>query len=372
MTHYTIVADRLEIDGRPCAWRQARDVGGRITPTLIVLHDTAGGLEADGSISWLAGNPGKTSAHFVVARDGEITQLAPADRKCNHAGKSEWRGRSMCNGFAIGIEIVNPGKLLARGECAVSSAGKVYDRAQHGIGRCATAAHGDGYWMPYTPQQIAAVEGLVHALAAAYPTITEVAGHHDIAPGRKVDPTPLMPWPQMRAALDKARKAKPAESEPEPDIEAVQARLEALGYNPGLIDGRLGSRTVGAISAFQAENGLKPTGKLDRSTLTRLADDEAKPLPTGHREEATVSTLVADGSQTAAVAVASRREGAWQAILASTTAALVAVKQFVAEAGVEIAIVGLCVVGAYFGWRELNRGTFLGQHRLAEHKAGRK
>jgi N-acetyl-anhydromuramyl-L-alanine amidase AmpD len=369
MTPYTIVSDRLHIGGTAVSFRQARDVGGRITPTLVVLHDTAGGLEAAGSISWLAGNPGKTSAHFVVGRDGVITQLADADRKCNHAGKSSWRGRQMCNGFSIGIEIVNPGKLLERGDGAVSSVGTVYDRAAYGIGRCTTPAHGDGWWMPYTPQQIEAVEQLVSALAAAYPTITEVVGHHDISPGRKVDPTPLMDWPRMRAALARAGKVAP-HSPAEADIEAAQARLDALGYNPGLIDGRLGTRTSAALFAFQRENGLPPTGKPDAATLERLRSDSAKPMPTGHREEATVSSLAAAGSQTAHAAVADRREGLWQASIATATGVMVAARQFIEAAGAEIAILALCGIAAYFGWRQLNRGTWLGRHRLAEHKAG--
>lgn len=367
---FEIRSDRLHVGGAPVRYVPARDVGGRIVPTLIVLHDSAGGLGADGSISWLAGNPNKTSAHFVVARDGTITQLAPADHKCNHAGKSEWRGRQMCNGFAIGIEIVNPGKLLARGDGAVSSVGTVYDRAEYGIGRCQTPAHGDGYWMPYTSEQIAAVEALVAALARAYPSIKEVVGHHDISPGRKVDPTPLMDWPRMRAALQRSNSPAPRPVNDAIDVVALQNRLKALGYYSGLVDGQLGTRTESAVFAFQRENALGTSGQLDRQTIAAIESGSAKPLPTGHREEATVASLADAGSRTMSSALADVRDGKAQTVLATITGTLVAARSLVQEAGLEIMIVGCLGLAAYFGWRQLRRGNGLAAHRLAEHHQG--
>ncbi len=375
---YEIRGDRLHIGGRAVRFVPARDVGGRITPTLIVLHDTAGGLAAGGSISWLAGNPKKTSAHVVVARDGAITQLADFDRKTNHAGASQWRGRAMCNGFAIGIEIVNPGRLLERGDGAVSSAGHVYDRAQYGIGCCTSEPHGGkGWWMPYTPEQLAAVEALVAALARAYPSIKEVVGHHDISPGRKVDPTPLMPWSSMRQALAGARNAVTApvvadreRQETAYDVAGVQARLAELGYYTGLHDGALGARTEAAVFAFQRENRIAANGQIDRATVTLLQSPDAKALPTGHREEATPQTLAADGSQTMGSALSDVRDGKVQTALAGVTGLLVAAKTLLQEAGLEIVIVLCLGTAAYFGWRQMRRGGHLAGHRLAEHKKG--
>lgn len=376
MARYEIRNDRLVIDGRPAAFRQARDVGGRIKPTLIVLHDTAGGLNAEGSIKWLCGNPKGTSAHFVVARDGEVTQLAAPDRKCGHAFPSSWRGRNGCNGFSIGIEIVNPGKLLKRGETsAVSSFGQVFERAPLRIVQASSPAHGDGWWMAYTDAQLDAVEALVAALTRAYPTITEVVGHHDISPGRKVDPTPLMDWGRMRGALATARQERPqpaTAAAPAIDIAAVQVRLSALGYYTGLADGVLGTRTEAAVFAFQKENALAPTGKLDGGTVSAIADPAAKPLPTGHREEATEATLAAAGSQTIAAAADMRSISAWQALLAGVLAILTAAKEIVAVAGLEIAIIALLGVVGWFAFKGLDLGRFLRDHRLEEHRTGLK
>src|SRR5262245_17531862 len=110
MPKIEIVSDRAVIDGKPAQWVPTAHVGGRIEPSLIILHDTAGGPPGD-SVSWLAHNPKNVSAHVIVKPDGSLVQLAPFDRRTNHAGVSEWRGRSGYNGWSIGIEIVNPGQL---------------------------------------------------------------------------------------------------------------------------------------------------------------------------------------------------------------------------------------------------------------------
>ena len=53
------------------------------------------------------------------------------------------------------------------------------------------------------------------------------------------------------------------------DVRRLQEVLSDLGYNPGPIDGISGSRTVGAVAAFQADAKLKADGLAGR--VTRLA-----------------------------------------------------------------------------------------------------
>lgn len=136
---HEIIAERLLIDGRPATFAPSPNIGGRIEPTLIVLHDTASPLASDGSISWLCNPQSKVSAHFVVGRDGRVTQLVPCDRAAWHAGQSSWCGRANCNGYAIGIEIVNPGKLTRRGDMAYAWFGHGWplaDLVEIGIAFC--------------------------------------------------------------------------------------------------------------------------------------------------------------------------------------------------------------------------------------------
>lgn len=58
--------------------------------------------------------------------------------------------------------------------------------------------------------------------------------------------------------------------DPVAEVSGVQARLAALGYDVGGVDGKLGPWTDSAISAFQADEGLEANGKLDGGTRDRL------------------------------------------------------------------------------------------------------
>ncbi len=49
----------------------------------------------------------------------------------------------------------------------------------------------------------------------------------------------------------------------------IQRALDKAGYNPGDIDGVLGSSTISALSAFQADNGMA-TGQLTMSAIKKL------------------------------------------------------------------------------------------------------
>ncbi len=200
---FEIVDGRLMIGGSAAAFAPTPNQGGRLEePTLVVLHDTAGRLTKGTAVAWLCNPQAKASAHVVVERDGTITQLVNFNRVAWHAGRSSWRGRSGCNAFAVGIEIVNPGKLTGTPRRATAWFGESFG-PEYGIVHASTPANGDGCWMPYTEAQLHTVEQLITALGRAYP-IGEVVAHHDIAPGRKVDTTPLMDFARMRAALEAA------------------------------------------------------------------------------------------------------------------------------------------------------------------------
>jgi N-acetylmuramoyl-L-alanine amidase len=197
---FEIVNGRLMIAGKAAPFAPTPNQGGRLEPTMIVLHDTAGRLTKGSAVAWLRDPKAKASAHVVIERDGSVTQLVAFDRVAWHAGQSSWRGRSGCNAFSVGIEIVNPGKLTGTPEKATAWFGESFG-PESGIVRAKTPMHGDGCWLPYTEDQLRTVEQLIGALAREYP-ISEVVAHHDISPGRKVDTTPLMNWPRMRAVLD--------------------------------------------------------------------------------------------------------------------------------------------------------------------------
>ena len=102
----------------------------------------------------------KVSAHLLIRRDGEILQFVPFNRRSWHAGESSFRGIECCNDYSIGIEL--------EGDDDTD-----YTDLQYDVLTSVTVALIDAY----------------HGLDAR-----NIAGHCDIAPGRKVDPGPAFDW----------------------------------------------------------------------------------------------------------------------------------------------------------------------------------
>jgi len=110
----------------------------------------------------------RVSAHFLVERDGRLTQFVSCLDRAWHAGASVFRGRGGCNDFSIGIELEGTD------------------------------------FTPFADAQYGALAHLVAALCAAYP-IEFARGHSEIAPGRKTDPGPCFDWTRV-AGLDRLHR----------------------------------------------------------------------------------------------------------------------------------------------------------------------
>ena len=108
----------------------------------------------------------RVSAHLFIRRDGSVVQFVPFDARAWHAGVSEWRGRSACNDYAIGIELEG----------------------------CDTT--------PYAAAQYTRLTQVLATLRAAYPAISDdaVVGHCHVAPGRKTDPGDSFDWARLKPA----------------------------------------------------------------------------------------------------------------------------------------------------------------------------
>lgn len=63
-----------------------------------------------------------------------------------------------------------------------------------------------------------------------------------------------------------------------PLIAMMQAKLKALGYDPGELDGKYGPAVQGAVWAFQRVNGLTADGDIGPKTLAAL-DNPKAPVP---------------------------------------------------------------------------------------------
>jgi N-acetyl-anhydromuramoyl-L-alanine amidase len=109
----------------------------------------------------------RVSAHALIRRDGQVVQYVPFGERAWHAGQSAYRGRTACNDFSIGVELEGTDDT------------------------------------PYTDAQYQALAALTVALLAAYPSLSAqaIAGHSEVAPGRKTDPGPAFDWARLRKLL---------------------------------------------------------------------------------------------------------------------------------------------------------------------------
>jgi AmpD protein len=117
----------------------------------------------------------RVSAHCLIRRDGEIVQYVPFDQRAWHAGVSLYQGRERCNDFSIGIELEGTDQLA------------------------------------YTEAQYRTLQAVTALLAEHYPPLAaHIAGHCDIAPGRKTDPGPAFDWDRYLASLE--QRGAPADA----------------------------------------------------------------------------------------------------------------------------------------------------------------
>jgi N-acetyl-anhydromuramoyl-L-alanine amidase len=159
-----------------------------VVPELIVVHGISlppgeyGGpwidrlftnlLPADGHPFFATVAALKVSSHVLVRRDATLVQYVPFHRRAWHAGASTYRGRERCNDFSIGIELEGSDEE------------------------------------PYEPAQYRVLSDVIVSLCRAYASLSpeRIAGHSDIAPGRKTDPGPVFDWPRLHALVRVPRR----------------------------------------------------------------------------------------------------------------------------------------------------------------------
>jgi N-acetylmuramoyl-L-alanine amidase len=198
INNHRLIAD----DGNPVPYVETPNKSGVMTPEYLVMHYTAGSSAA-GAVAWMCNPATRAAAHLVSGRDGRITQLASFNRITWHAGQSQWAGRGGLNGFSIGIELDNAGKLeRAGGHWRSAISKRVYADddvllANHKYDHPGAPPSG---WHEYSETQLDAA-GEVGLLLVRKYALTDVLGHEDIAPGRKSDPGPAFPMASFRARL---------------------------------------------------------------------------------------------------------------------------------------------------------------------------
>ena len=89
--------------------------------------------------------------------------------------------------------------------------------------------------------------------------------------------TPKFDATAVNAATFAPLPDKPA---PRPDAEVVKAEvmLDRAHFSPGVIDGFGGDNLRDALTAYQKQMGLSPSGQLDQATFAKLSADGSPPL----------------------------------------------------------------------------------------------
>lgn len=185
-------------DGSPYPFRMSPNKGGQVDHRYLVMHYTAGSSAA-GAINTLIKPASKASAHLVIARSGEITQLVPFDRIAWHAGKSRWHALEGLNKFSIGIELDNAGRLERHDGNWRAWFGTLYDARDVLEATHKHDSQPRGWHLYTEPQLLAAID--VGRFLVHHYGLRDVVGHDDIAPGRKRDPGPAFPMDSFRAAV---------------------------------------------------------------------------------------------------------------------------------------------------------------------------
>ena len=113
----------------------------------------------------------QVSAHLLILRSGEVLQFINFNDRAWHAGRSSYLAKKECNDYSIGIELEGSDEL------------------------------------PFEPAQYEALVQVTACLQDHYPKLQQhMAGHSDIAPGRKTDPGPYFDWSAFRVQLQQYKK----------------------------------------------------------------------------------------------------------------------------------------------------------------------
>lgn len=112
----------------------------------------------------------QVSTHLLILRSGEVLQFVNFKDRAWHAGRSTYLAQKECNDYSIGIELEGSDDL------------------------------------DFDDPQYHSLAQVVATLQRAYPKIKQhIAGHSDIATGRKTDPGPHFQWLYFRELLVKRK-----------------------------------------------------------------------------------------------------------------------------------------------------------------------
>ena len=183
-----------------------------LEPRFVLLHYTAGNT-LDSTVNWMMSEESKVSYHFLIGRNGEITQLVSVNNVAWHAGESHWKGCFGLNKWSIGIGLCNWGPLYLD-----EKSGLFYPQATSKknepipfskIARFGRLKQSEPYdtFERYTPPQYFSLALLLWAITRFF-RIEEILMHSQVSPGRKIDPGPAFQYHSVNAFFNLLQRIK--------------------------------------------------------------------------------------------------------------------------------------------------------------------
>jgi len=189
----------------------------------IVIHYT-NLSSTKASLKHLVSKKNKVSSHYLIDPRGKTYSLVEEKNIAWHAGISNWKKDKNLNKNSIGIELQNTG--LA------------------------------GKYEKFSNMQILSLVKLIKEIQIKYRVSnSNILGHSDIAPDRKIDPGPKFPWRKLYNSrigiMPKLLESKSTQNISPKQIKDLQTLLKKFGYSLK-INGFMDKQTLLVLYAFQS------------------------------------------------------------------------------------------------------------------------
>jgi len=161
---------------------------------LIVIHHTTG--DFNDSFHVLTKKTERpVSSHYLIPEPGDpsypekdlkLYALVSEEKRAWHAGSSYWAGKTSLNDMSVGIELVNQ-TYCRNSELPIPEGQE--DQETPRI--C--------FYPDFDDTQLAILADLLEGILERHPDVkpTDIVGHADITPQRKIDPGPRFPWQRL-------------------------------------------------------------------------------------------------------------------------------------------------------------------------------
>lgn len=221
---------------------------------IIVIHHTTGDFHDSFHVLTKKTNR-PVSSHYLIPEPGDpsypetdlkLYALVSEEKRAWHAGSSYWAGKTSLNDMSIGIELVNQ-TYCRNSEQAIP----VEQEDQEPERIC--------FYPDFDDTQLAILTDLLKGILERHPDVkpTDITGHADITPQRKIDPGPRFPWQRLYrlgygAWYDDDTVFKYWEQfrQEMPPVLTLQTALNAYGYKIEL-SGENDKQSRNVVRAFQ-------------------------------------------------------------------------------------------------------------------------